>query len=98
MLADGIEKAISEVGLPWTTHRFWPRSGTTFAPAMPRNAREAYASMDVELILTFRVYLANRGVWEAIVGAGPTCSVPATEDDVTRYIDAYAGLIHELTG
>ncbi|MEA2550549.1 MAG: hypothetical protein QOE25_318, partial [Actinomycetota bacterium] len=32
------------------------------------------------------------------VGAGPTCSVPATEDDVTRYVDAYAGLIHELTG
>ena len=98
MLADGIEKTISEAGLPWTTHRFWPRSGTTFAPSMPRNAREAYASKDVELILTFRIYLANKGVWEAIVGAGPTCSVPATEDDVSRYVDAYAGLVRELTG
>ncbi len=98
MLADGIEKTISEAGLPWTTHRFWPRSGTTFAPSMPRNAREAYASKDVELILAFRIYLANRGVWEAIVGAGPTCSVPATEDDVSRYVDAYSGLVRELTG
>ncbi|MEA2613930.1 MAG: glutamate-semialdehyde -aminomutase [Chloroflexota bacterium] len=97
-LADGIEKAISESGLPWTAHRFWPRSGTTFAPSMPRDAREAYTSKDVELILTFRVYLANRGVWEAIVGAGPTCSVPATADDVSRYVDAYAGLVRELTG
>jgi hypothetical protein len=65
---------------------------------MPHDAREGYASKDVELILTFRVYLANRGVWEAIVGAGPTCSVPATTDDVARYIDAYAGLVRELTG
>ena len=33
-----------------------------------------------------RVYLANRGVWEAIVGAGPTCSVAATDDDVDAYL------------
>jgi glutamate-1-semialdehyde 2,1-aminomutase len=96
-LADGIEKSIAEVGLPWTTHRFWPRSGVTFAPALPRNAAEAYATKDEELLVTARVYLANRGVWEAIVGAGPTCSVPATEEDVDRYVDAYGSLLRELT-
>jgi glutamate-1-semialdehyde 2,1-aminomutase len=96
-LADGLEKAIAEVGLPWTTHRFWPRSGVTFAPAMPRNFVEASATKDVELLVTARVYLANRGVWEAIVVAGPTCSVPATEEDVDRYVDAYASLLRELT-
>jgi glutamate-1-semialdehyde 2,1-aminomutase len=96
-LADGIEKAVTDVGLPWTTHRFWPRSGVTFAPAMPRSAAEAGLTQDVELLLTARVYLANRGVWEAIVGAGPTCSVPATEEDVDRYVDAYASLLGELT-
>ncbi len=26
-LADGIEAAVASAGLPWTTHRFWPRSG-----------------------------------------------------------------------
>ena len=31
--------------------------------------------------LTFWTYLANRGVWEALVGAGPTCTVPATDED-----------------
>jgi glutamate-1-semialdehyde 2,1-aminomutase len=96
-LADGIERSIVKVGLPWTTHRFWPRSGVTFAPSMPRNAAEASRTKDDELLVTARVYLANRGVWEAIVGAGPTCSVPATEDDVDRYVDAYASLLHELT-
>ena len=96
-LADGLEKAIAGVGLPWTAHRFWPRSGVTYAPGMPRDAREAYATKDVELIVTARVYLANRGVWEAIVGAGPTCSVPATPEDVDRYLDAYGSLLRELT-
>jgi glutamate-1-semialdehyde 2,1-aminomutase len=96
-LADGLEKTIAEAGLPWTTHRFWPRSGVTYAPRMPRDAREASATKDVELIVTARVYLANRGVWEAIVGAGPTCSVPADREDVDRYLDAYGSLLRELT-
>ena len=96
-LADGIEKAIGDSGLPWTTHRFWPRSGVTFAPAMPRNALEAYAAKDIPLTLLSRVYLANRGVWDAIVGAGPTCAVPATEEDVDRYLEAFGSLIAELT-
>lgn len=96
-LADGLERAIAEVGLPWTTHRFWPRSGVTYAPQMPRDAREASATKDVELIVTARVYLANRGIWDAIVGAGPTCPVPAVAEDVDRYVDAYGSLLRELT-
>ncbi|MGH2594564.1 MAG: transaminase [Actinomycetota bacterium] len=96
-LADGIESIVRDASLPWTTHRFWPRSGVTFAPARPRNALEARAAKDILLTLTTRVYLANRGVWDAIVGAGPTCSVPATEDDVDRYVMAYGSLILEMT-
>ena len=96
-LADGIEKIVRGAGLPWTTHRFWPRSGVTFAPAMSRNALEAFAAKDIPLSLTLRVYLANRGVWEAIVGAGPTCPVPAEEEDVDRYLDAYGAFVEELT-
>ena len=96
-LADGFEAAISAAGLPWTTHRFWPRSGYTFAPSMPRDAAEASETLDVPLRRLMRVYLANRGVWEAIVGAGPTCPVPATEGDVDAYLDAFGALLVELT-
>ena len=95
-LADGIEGAIARAGLPWTTHRFWPRSGYTFAPSMPRDADEAHEALDVPLRRLIRVYLANRGVWEAIIGAGPTCSVPATEGDVDSYVDAFGSLVEEL--
>jgi glutamate-1-semialdehyde aminotransferase len=97
-LADGIETVIADAGLPWTTHRFWPRSGVTFAPSMPRNAAESRATFDVPRRRLMRVYLANRGVWDAIVGAGPTCSVPGSADDVDAYVGAFGSLIGELTG
>jgi glutamate-1-semialdehyde 2,1-aminomutase len=35
-------------------------------------------------------------VWEAHIGAGPTCSVAATDDDVDRYVDAYGRFVDEL--
>ncbi len=95
-LADGLEDLVTSAGLPWTVHRFWPRSGLTFAATMPRNAAESLASFDVPLRRLMRVYLANRGVWEAIVGAGPTCSVPATTDDVDLYLGAMTELLGEL--
>jgi glutamate-1-semialdehyde 2,1-aminomutase len=92
-LADGIESAVRDAGLPWTTHRFGPRSGSTFAAEAPRNAIEAWAAADRMLTRALRLGLANRGVWEALPGAGPTMSVSATEADVDRYVGAYAELL-----
>lgn len=96
-LAEGMEAAVRAAGLPWTIHRFWPRSGYTFAPSMPRDADEALGTLDVPLRNLLRVSLANRGIWEAIVGAGPTCSVAASTDDVDAYIEAFGAVIGELT-
>jgi glutamate-1-semialdehyde 2,1-aminomutase len=96
-LADGIEAVIAKAGLGWVAHRFWPRSGTTFAHTMPRNALEAYAARDLTLTLTALVYFANRGVWEAIAGAGPTCSVACSDEDVDLYLDVYGAFIGEIT-
>jgi glutamate-1-semialdehyde 2,1-aminomutase len=95
-LADGLASIVTESGVAWTTHRFWPRSGLSFSPTMPRNAAEALASLDVPLRRLMRVYLANRGVWDAIVGAGPTCSVAATDEDVDLYLAAFRALMGEL--
>ena len=95
-LADGLSGLVAAAGLDWTTHRFWPRSGLSFGPALPRTATEALASLDVPLRRLMRVHLANRGVWDAIVGAGPTCSVAATDDDVDAYLAAFTELLNEL--
>jgi hypothetical protein len=40
--------------------------------------------------------LANRGVWEAILGAGPVCSIPATDEDVDAYLAGWDSLLDAL--
>ena len=85
-LADGIEAAAASVGLPWRAHRLGGRSGYCLEPELPRDARDAERSLDVELIDTRRLYMANRGVWDAIAGAGPAASFAHTADDVDEYL------------
>jgi glutamate-1-semialdehyde 2,1-aminomutase len=94
-LADGIEQAIGSAGLPWTVIRLGPRSGQWYGP-MPRTGAEAHALTDGQLTRLMRIWLANRGVWEALPGAGPTVPVPAAREDVTRYLEAYTGLLAAL--
>ena len=60
------------------------------------NANEARACADDLLTRLIRVWFANRGVWEAIVGAGPVVPVPATEDDVDAYLGAWDELLQLL--
>jgi glutamate-1-semialdehyde 2,1-aminomutase len=94
-LAGGIEAAIRAAGLPWTAIRLGPRSGQWYGPR-PRTGAEAYALTDELLTRLIRIWLANRGIWEALPGAGPTACVPATRADVDRYINAYAELLAQL--
>ncbi len=95
-LADGIETAIRKVGLPWTAQRFGPRSGHWHGPE-PKTGEQALALRDQLLTRTQRLFLANRGVWEALPGAGPTVAVPAREADVDRYLDGYASFLGAVT-
>ncbi len=96
VLADGIEAAIGAAGLPWTPIRFGPRTGQWYGPE-PRTGADALALTDSELTGLMRVWLANRGIWEALAGAGPTVPVPATPADVDGYVEAYAELLTALT-
>jgi glutamate-1-semialdehyde 2,1-aminomutase len=95
-LAAGMRAAVARAGLPWFIHELGPRSGYVFAPKPPRNASEASAVQDDTLARLIRVWLANRGVWEAIVGAGPTVPVPAARADVDAYLEAFDSLLQAL--
>ena len=94
-LADGIEDAIAVTGLPWTPIRFGPRAGQWYGPE-PRTGAEAHALTDPEVTRLIRIWLANRGIWEALPGAGPTAPVPTTDADVDRYLEAYGELLSAL--
>jgi glutamate-1-semialdehyde aminotransferase len=89
-LADGLEAQFARQRLPWRAFRAGPRSGYCLEPALPRNGSEAANSIDFELIDARRVYMANRGIWDAIASAGPQASFAHTSADIDRYV-AVAG-------
>jgi len=98
MLADGIEAAAARHGLPWRAHRLGGRSGFCLEPELPRTAEDAERSLDDRLIDTRRLFLANRGVWEAIASAGPAISFAHEETDVDAYLAVLDAFLGEVTG
>ncbi len=96
-LAERLEGVVHAAGLPWKVQRLWPRSGISFGGRLARNAAEADADEQPELNALLRLYLANRGVWEAISTAGPALSVAATSDDVAAYVVAFEAFVGDVT-
>jgi glutamate-1-semialdehyde 2,1-aminomutase len=94
-LADGIADVIRVAGLPWTAIRLGPRSGQWYGP-VPRTGAQADALTDDLLTRLMRLWLANRGVWDALPGAGPTVPIPASRADVDLYLQAYGELLAQL--
>jgi glutamate-1-semialdehyde 2,1-aminomutase len=95
-LAGGMRASVDAHGLPWHIHHLGPRSGYTFQPTPIRTGAEGRAAADELLTRLIRMWLANRGVWEAIVGAGPVCPVPATDADVDLYLAGWDSLLSAL--
>jgi glutamate-1-semialdehyde aminotransferase len=96
-LADGMRAAAARAGLPWHIHHLGPRAGYTFRPTPVHDADEARACQDDLLTRLIRIWLANRGVWEAIVGAGPVVPVPGTDADVDAYLAGWEELLEALS-
>ncbi len=95
-LADGIDAIITRRGLPWRAFRLGPRTGYCLRPDLPRNGREASLSIDKDLIAARRVYMANRGVWEAIWSAGTQVSFAHSRADLDRYLDLADAFLGEV--
>ena len=96
MRSNGSPGARSSSGRVICSIRFGPRSGQWYG-AQPRTGAEAHALTDEGLTRLLRVWMANRGVWDALPGAGPTCPIPTADADVDRYVDAYGDLLSALT-
>jgi glutamate-1-semialdehyde aminotransferase len=95
-LADGIEATAASAHLPWMAHRLFARSGYSFAGPAPRTGSEARDAHDSGLWRLLRLWMANRGVWEAMEWAGPAISVAASEADVDAYLQTLSALVEEL--
>jgi glutamate-1-semialdehyde 2,1-aminomutase len=95
-LAAGMRDRVERAGLPWHIHELGPRAGYTFRREPVRDASEARACSDDLLTRLIRIWLANRGVWEAILGAGPVVPIPAEDSDVDAYLSAWSELLDVL--
>ncbi len=85
-LSDGLETLFKAHHLPWRAFRFGPRSGYCLTPHLPANGEEAAASLDVAFIDARRLFMANRGIWDAVASAGPQASFAHTEKDIDAYL------------
>ena len=88
MLADGLDAVFQRRGLPWKAFRCGPRSGYCLEPALPRTGADGLRSLDYDLIDTRRVFMANRGIWDAVASAGPQASMAHTDNHIGTYVGA----------
>jgi len=95
-LSDGLDAIFAAHRLPWRAFRLGPRAGYCMSPALPKNGDEAVISLDAELVDTRRIYMANRGLWDAVVSAGPQASFAHEPADIARYLKAADDFIAEL--
>lgn len=54
------------------------------------------AANDIDLFNVQQVYLANRGIWEAIDSAGPAAGIETTAEHVDRYPEVVDEFLGEL--
>jgi glutamate-1-semialdehyde aminotransferase len=97
-LADGIEAAYGAVGLDWRAQRLFCRAGFNYGPDLPRTAAAARALARPDVHQLLRLHMANRGVWESVITAGPTVSFAASADDVEFYLRNFRAFVGELMG
>jgi glutamate-1-semialdehyde 2,1-aminomutase len=95
-LADGITSLIARYDLPWRAFSYGPRTGFCLTADLPRNAIEALPSMDRDFSAARRLYMANRGIWDAISSAGPQVSFAHDAADIDRYIAVASDFLAEV--
>ena len=96
-LQAGLQREIDNVGLPWTIDRLGGRIQFRLTPETPRNGAESYASLVLPLADARKVFLLNRGVWDAIATAGPSVSYAVAEADIDTYVNVVGDFLRELT-
>lgn len=95
-LADGLEAAIEGAGLPWVVQRLYTRVAYVTSPTLPRNGAEARVADIAGFKDAQRVFMANRGVWDAGWWMGPSLSLAHTADDVDRYLEVFTDFLSAI--
>jgi glutamate-1-semialdehyde 2,1-aminomutase len=97
-LATGCDKALSENGIPAHTVNLGAKGCVSYRPERLQNYRD-FLEANVELYAASYPWMVNRGVFMTPGDEEQwTLSVQHTDNDIDRYIDAFAELCTALAG
>jgi glutamate-1-semialdehyde 2,1-aminomutase len=96
-LQRGLQAHVDRAGLPWTIDRLGGRVQWRLTPVPPRTGADGFASVVLPICDARKVFMANRGIWDAIAAAGPAVSYAVGPEDVDAYIAVAGEFLDELT-
>jgi glutamate-1-semialdehyde 2,1-aminomutase len=94
----GVEKAISELDLPWTVARLGCRAEYLFSPQAPTNGAEAHAAMDFPLQRFLHLYAMNRGILLSPFHNMALMAPQTDVSDVDHHTRVFREALRELLG
>src|SRR6266852_3446224 len=94
----GVEKAISEFGVPWHVTRLGCRAEYQFSSTPPRNGAQAHDAMDFELERFMHLYAMNRGILLTPFHNMALMSPQTDSSDVDQHTRAFREAVKELVG
>jgi glutamate-1-semialdehyde 2,1-aminomutase len=92
----GVEKAITEFGLPWHVTRLGCRAEYQFSPNRPKNGTQAHDAMDFELERFMHLYAMNRGILLTPFHNMALMSPQTDTDDVDQHTRVFREAVKEL--
>ncbi len=94
----GVEKAISEFGVPWHVTRLGCRAEYQFSSTPPRNGAQAHDAMDFELERFMHLYAMNRGILLTPFHNMALMSPQTDLADVDQHTRVFREALKELVG
>jgi len=96
-LQRGLQAQVDRVSLPWRIDRLGGRVQWRLTPGPPRTGADGLDSVVLPICDARKIFMANRGVWDAIAAAGPSVSYAASATDVDAYVAVAGKFLDELT-
>jgi glutamate-1-semialdehyde 2,1-aminomutase len=94
----GVQKAITEFGLPWHVTRLGCRAEYQFSPNQPKNGTQAHDAMDFELERFMHLHAMNRGILLTPFHNMALMSPQTDTDDVDQHTRVFREAVKELVG
>jgi len=94
----GVQKVITDFGLPWHVTRLGCRAEYLFSRREPRNGTEAHDAMDFELERFMHLYAMNRGILLTPFHNMALMSPATAPDDVDYHSKVFREAVRELAG